>query len=107
MVTKKQKYRVTLHPLVSVEDLPLLPEFLQNDLAKYQFVLAIDPVQTQGVPSHDLRGDLKHYRALEIDYNGVCFRLVYRVYESPTPKRVQVISFAEHDLAYERAKERC
>ncbi|MBD2152526.1 hypothetical protein H6F44_20740 [Pseudanabaena sp. FACHB-1277] len=92
---------------MGVEDLPLLPEFLQNDLAKYQFVLAIDPVQTQGVPSHDLRGDLRHYRALEIDYNGVSFRLVYRVYESPTPKRVQVISFAEHDLAYEKAKERC
>jgi hypothetical protein len=53
-----------------------------------------------------LRGDLRHYPALEIDYNGVCFRLVYRVYESPTPKRVQVISFAEHDLAYEKAKER-
>jgi hypothetical protein len=92
---------------VGVEDLPLLPEFLQNDLGKYQFVLAINPVQTQGVPSHDLRGELRHYRALEIDYNGVCFRLVYRVYESPTPKRVQVVSFAEHDLAYERAKERC
>ncbi|MFN9762556.1 MAG: hypothetical protein ACK59J_18495 [Pseudanabaena sp.] len=106
MVTKKPKYRVTLHPLVGVEDLSLLPEFLRDDLAKYQFVLAIDPVQTKRVPSHDLRGDLKHYRALEIDYNGVCYRLVYRVYESPTPKRVQVISFAEHDLAYEKAKER-
>jgi mRNA interferase RelE/StbE len=106
VVTKKPKYRVTLHPLVGVEDLPLLPEFLRDDLAKYQFVLAIDQVQTQGVPSHDLRGDLRHYRALEIDYNGVCYRLVYRVYESPTPKRVQVISFAEHDLAYEKAKER-
>ncbi|MEI6332534.1 MAG: hypothetical protein ACOYN8_14150 [Pseudanabaena sp.] len=34
---------VTLHPLVGVEDLPLLHEFLQNDLAKYQFVLAIAP----------------------------------------------------------------
>ena len=69
MVTKKPKYRVTLHPLVGVEDLPLLPEFLRDDLAKYQFVLAIDPVQTQGVPSHNLRGELRHYRALEIDYN--------------------------------------
>ena len=38
---------------MGVEDLPLLPEFLQDDLAKYQFVLAIDPAQTQGVPSHD------------------------------------------------------
>ncbi|WGS73769.1 hypothetical protein [Pseudanabaena galeata] len=92
---------------MGVEDLPLLPEFLRDDLAKYQFILAIDPVQTQGVPSHDLRGDLRRYRALEIDYRGVYYRLVYRVYESPTPKRVQVISFAEHDLAYERAKERC
>lgn len=58
---------------MGAEDLPLLPEFLKNDLAKYQFILAIDPVQTQGVPSHNLRGNLNHYRALEIDYNGVCY----------------------------------
>lgn len=106
MVAKKQKYRITLHPLVSIEDLSLLPDSLQDDLAKYQSVLSLDPVQTLGLPNHDLRGDLKHYRALEIDYDGVCYRLVYRIYDSPSPKRVQVISFAEHNLSYERAKKR-
>ena len=95
-----------MHPLVSIEDLPLLPDSLQDDLAKYQSVLSLDPVQTLGLPNHDLRGDLKHYRALEIDYDGVCYRLVYRIYDSPSPKRVQVISFAEHNLSYERAKKR-
>ena len=107
MITKKQKYRVSFHPLVGVEDLPLLPQALRDDIADFQLTLSIDPYKTNELSSHDLRGDLRHYRALEIDYNGVCYRLVYRVYESPTPKRVQVISFAEHDLAYERAKERC
>lgn len=65
-----------------------------------------DPHGCFGFPSHDLRGDLKHYRALEIDYNGMSYCIVYRIYDSTAPKWVQVISFAEHDLAYERAKER-
>jgi len=86
--------------------LPLLPEELREDFIQYQRVLKLDPHQTRGIPSHDLRGDLKNYRAMEIDCNGLSYRLVYRAYESPSPKRVQIISFAEHDLAYERAKER-
>jgi len=35
--------------------------------------------------------------------NGVAYRLVYRIYEKPSPRRVLVISFAEHDPAYEKA----
>ena len=31
---------------------------------------------------------------------------VYRIYEKPAPKRVFILSFAEHDLAYEKAKDR-
>ena len=41
-----------MHPLVSIEDLPLLPDSLQDDLAKYQSVLSLDPGQTLGLPNH-------------------------------------------------------
>ncbi len=99
-------YRIILHQDIAAKDLPLLPEELKEDFIQYQRVLKLDPYQTRGIPSHDLRGDLRHYRALEIDCNGVSYRLVYRTCESPSPKRVQIISFAEHDLAYEKAKER-
>lgn len=99
-------YNVSLHQDIQGEDIPLLSETLQDDFRQYQKVLKLDPYHTKNIPSHDLRGDPKNYRAIEIDYYGISYRLVYRVYESPSPKRVQVISFAEHDLAYQRAKER-
>ena len=61
MVTKKQKYRVSFHPLVGVEDLPLLPQALRDDIADFQLTLSIDPYKTNELSSHDLRGDLRHY----------------------------------------------
>ncbi len=33
----------------------------------------------------------------------MAYCLVYRIYDSPAPKRVVVLSFAEHDPAYESA----
>ncbi len=105
MVTKK-RYQIKLHKLFSQEDLLILPVELQEDFSKYQQVLSLDPYETRGVPSHSLTGTLRGYRALEIDGNGVSYRLVYRIYEKPAPKRVFILSFAEHDLAYEKAKER-
>jgi hypothetical protein len=99
-------YRITLHQDLQTEDLPLLPDELREDFIQYQRVLKLDPYKTRGIPSHDLRGDLKNHRAIEIDCNGFSYRLVYRVYESPSPKRVQIISFDEHDLAYEKGKSR-
>ena len=104
MVTKR--YQIKLHKLFSQEDLSSLPSKLTEDFSKYQQVLSLDPYQTRGIPSHNLTGTLKGYRALEIDENGVSYRLVYRIYEKPAPKRVFILSFAEHDLAYEKAKER-
>jgi hypothetical protein len=53
-----------------------------------------------------LVGKLKGCRALEIDCNGLAYRLIYRIFEKPTPKRVLILSFAEHDDAYEQAKQR-
>jgi hypothetical protein len=40
---------------------------------------------------------------LEIDFEGTSYRLVYRVYNSSSPRYINIISFGEHDLAYERA----
>ncbi len=34
------------------------------------------------------------------------YRLVYQVRDSPAPRRVVVISFDEHDAAYQKAKMR-
>lgn len=104
MVTKR--YQIKVHSLLSIEDLPNLPSELKKDFEKYQQVLGLDPNETRGIPSHKLIGELKGYRALEIDWNNVSYRLVYRIYEKPSPKRVIVVSFAEHDPAYEKAKAR-
>jgi hypothetical protein len=49
---------------------------------------------------------LKGCRAIEIDYQGIAYRLVYKIHEKPTPKRVVILSFAEHNPAYEKAKKR-
>jgi hypothetical protein len=58
------------------------------------------------LPNQDLTGRLRDYRTLDIDWEGVSYRLVYRVYETPSPKRVYVVSVDEHDPAFEKAKER-
>jgi mRNA interferase RelE/StbE len=88
------------------DDIPQLPSQLQDNWQKYQKILALDPHQTLGISSHNLTGKLKGCRALEIDWNGVSYRLVYRIYENPTPKRVVILSFAEHDPAYQKAQSR-
>lgn len=105
MATKK-RYQIKLHNLVTARDLSGLPSSLKKDFLQYQKVLSLSPYETKGIPSHNLTGDLTGYRALEIDYNNISYRLVYRIHEKPIPKRVLIISFAEHDPAYERAKER-
>jgi mRNA-degrading endonuclease YafQ of YafQ-DinJ toxin-antitoxin module len=87
-------------------DLSQLPLQLQDNWQKYQQILALDPYQTLGISSHNLIGKLKGCRALEIEWNGVSYRLVYRIYEKPAPKRVVILSFAEHDPAYEKAQNR-
>lgn len=102
MVTKK-RYQVQRHKLLDREDLIHLPPELEKDLSKYEQILSLNPWETRGIPSHGLLGKLRGYRALEIDWNHVSYRLVYRIYEKPAPKRVCIISFAEHDAAYTKA----
>ncbi len=105
-MTTKKRYQIKLHNLVTPKDLSILPSQLKKDFHQYQKVLSLNPYETKGIPSHNLKGDFKGYRALEIDYNNISYRLVYRIYEKPTPRRVLIISFAEHDPAYQKAKER-
>ncbi|NJL91618.1 MAG: hypothetical protein HC916_18930 [Coleofasciculaceae cyanobacterium SM2_1_6] len=99
-------YKVALHKDIQSEDIALLPEELQRKFIQYQKVLKVNPYRTKGIPSHDLRGNLKNYRALEIDFEGTSYRLVYRIYDSSSPRCINIISFGEHDLAYEKAIER-
>ena len=68
--------------------------------------MAITPYQLFGLESHNLTGKLKGCWAIEIDYQGIAYRLVYKIHEKPAPKRVVILSFAEHDPAYEKAKKR-
>jgi mRNA-degrading endonuclease YafQ of YafQ-DinJ toxin-antitoxin module len=100
----KSKYQVKTRQEVRETDLPNLSQELQEifqDICDAVFV--VDPYNCSGFPNHALKGKLKGYRALEIDWNQVSYRLVYRIYEKPSPRRVLVISFAEHDPAYEKA----
>lgn len=103
----KSKYQVKVNNLVIKNDLPKLPEKLKQDFEDFRNSIFVeDPYNCFGLDNHTLKGDLRGYRALEIDYNGVSYRLVYRIYEKPAPKRVLILSFAEHDPAYDKAKER-
>jgi len=89
------------------EDFPLLPSELLEDFANViKPLLQLDPLNFCGTySSHALLGDLQGYRALEIDFENL-YRLVYRIYDKPSPRRVVIISFGEHDPAYENAKQR-
>ena len=103
----KSKYQVQIHHLVQIEDLPSLPQELQADFKDIcESVFTVSPHTCLGLPNHALTGDLLGCRAIEIDWDETAYRLVYRVYESPAPRRVLVLSFDEHDLAYDKAKAR-
>jgi mRNA interferase RelE/StbE len=105
-VATTNRYKVQLHPGVIQQDIPDLPLALRCDLTRYQQVLALGSRKIRRIPGHVLKGELAGYSALEIDWEGVAYRLVYRIYEVPAPRRVVILSFAEHDPAYERAIER-
>ena len=98
------KYILQTHPSMVREDFKELSTFLVNQFWEhYKPLLQTDPYNCSGFPNHALKGKLRGYCALEIDGEGVAYRLVDRIYEKPSPRRVLVISFAEHDPAYEKA----
>jgi mRNA interferase RelE/StbE len=105
MSKTKGSYLIQILPDVQ-EDIANLPAELQEKWLQYQNILSLDPYTTLGFPSHSLIGKLSGFRALEIDWNRVAYRLVYRIYGKPPPQRVVILSFAEHNDAYSFAKQR-
>ncbi|MFM7578697.1 MAG: type II toxin-antitoxin system RelE family toxin [Microcystaceae cyanobacterium] len=105
MSRNKGLYLIQILPDVR-SDIASLPSELQKKLHQYYNILSLDPYKTLDFPSHSLIGKLKGFRALEIDWNQTSYRLVYRIYEKPSPQRVVIVSFAEHDEAYFFAKQR-
>ena len=103
----KSKYQLQIDKLVIKEDFPLLPMELLEDFANIiKPLLQLDPLNFCGTySSHILLGELQGYRALEIDFD-TAYRLVYRIYEKPSPRRIVILSFGEHDPAYEKEKQR-
>lgn len=103
----RAKYFLQVHPLVISEDLPILPMVLRTDFESlFKPILQSCP-DTGGILScHKLKGDLRGYHALEIPFDDAEYRLVYRIFEKPAPRRVKLISFDIHDPAYGKAKER-
>lgn len=104
----KSKYQLQIDNLVIKEDLPLLPIDLLEDFTHViKPLMQIDPLNFCGAySSHKLLGQLQGYRALEIDFGNTAYRLVYRIYDKPAPRRVFILSFADHDPAYEKAQKR-
>lgn len=101
----RAKYLLQVHPLVISEDLPILPMILRIDFeGLFKPILQSSPDSGGILSCHKLRGNLRDYHALEILFDDAEYRLVYRIFEKPTPKRVRVISFDFHDPAYEKAK---
>lgn len=105
----RSKYLLKIHPQVSKNDIPELPVELPADFFNiFLPILKTDPYNCQGFAHHRLKGRLKDYWTLEIEWlgNPNAYRLVYRIYEKPVPKRVVIVSFDKHDPAYDKAKER-
>jgi len=95
------RYLLKIHPQVLSEDIPALPLQLRAEFSEtFQRTLQADAHNCRGFPWHFLRGELTGYRALEIEWQGNpnTYRLVYRIYEKPAPRRVD-----EHDSAYNKA----
>lgn len=104
----KSRYQLQIDNLVIKEDLPLLPIDLLEDFANViKPLMQVDPLSFCGAySSHKLLGQLQGYHALEIDFGNTAYRLVYRIYDKPAPRRVVILSFANHDPAYEKAQKR-
>lgn len=102
----RSRYLLKIHPGVNAEDLPDLPPDLQSDFTEvFQPILKTDPYGCDGFDNHILKGRLRGYRVLDIEWesNPNAYKLVYRIYDKPSPKRVAILSFDEHDAAYEKA----
>jgi hypothetical protein len=107
------KFYVKRSSLIVREDFSNLPTALQEDWDIFQSLLEENPYSPEslvgegfGIGSHDLKRELSGYRALEIDYLGEAYRIVYKVTDNLDVRRVDVYSFDRHNPAYDKAKNR-
>jgi len=102
-------FHVQNHPLIRKQDLPNLPKELQEDFDEiFLDILNEDPYDRCGFPGHILTRDpLKGWRTFDIiDEHKIAYRLVYRIIDTPSIKRVEIVSFDSHDSAYSKAEAR-
>jgi len=71
-------------------------------------ILSRDPYTRCGFEGHILtREPLKGWRTLDItDDQKIAYRLVYKIIDTPSIKKVEIISFDSHDPAYSKAETR-
>lgn len=107
------KFYIKRSPLIVKEDFPNLPTVLQEDWEIFQSLLEENPYSPEslvgegcGIGSHDLKRELSGYRALEIDYLGEAYRIIYKITDNVNAKRVDVYSFDRHNPAYDKANNR-
>jgi mRNA interferase RelE/StbE len=107
------RFYVKRSSLIVKEDFSNLPIVLQEDWEIFESLLEEDPYAPEslvgegfGIGSHDLKRELIGYRALEIDYLGEAYRMVYKITDIPNVRRVDVYSFDRHNAAYDKAKNR-
>lgn len=102
----RSNFFVKAHPKIKNEDIPFLPETLQELYLKLTQILSADPYNLVGrFTYHELRRELYGWRSIDnIMYLGVSYRLVYRIDDNNN--RVDIASFDIHDSAYDKATER-
>lgn len=101
------EYFIKTHCLVISQDLPLLPSVLAEDFEDFfKSILETDPHECCGeVRCHRLvREPLIGFKAMEIRWNNIDYRLVYKIVEDC--KRVDIFSFDHHKPAYHKAEDR-
>jgi mRNA interferase RelE/StbE len=107
-MVSRSNFFVKQHPKIKNEDLPNLPEKLQELYSVIIQILSVDPYRLSGkFRYHELTRELSGWRSIDsIQYLGVSYRLVYRIDDSPKNMRVDIASFDIHDSAYDKANQR-
>lgn len=100
------EFFVKVHQQVYKQDIPNLPEQLQQDFERIsKKILKVDPYNRRGLKDHDLdpKRELAGCKTFDINYMGDVYRIVYKINDLPKVMRVDILSFDFHDAAYDKA----